>query len=44
MTAQVKEELGLDAELVELVGVYDFARMNQIIIAYHVYAYGASHA
>ena len=27
---------GLDAEIVSLVGVYDFARMNQVLIIYHV--------
>lgn len=37
---EVKEELDLDAEVVELVGVYEFARMNQVIIAYHVKATG----
>ncbi len=37
---EVKEELGLDAVLVELVGVYAFLPMNQVIIAYHVRAEG----
>jgi NAD+ diphosphatase len=37
---EVKEELGLDAELVGLVGVYAFLPMNQVIIAYHVRAAG----
>ncbi len=37
---EVKEELGLDAELIGLVGVYPFAQMNQVIIAYHVRAHG----
>jgi len=36
---EVKEELGLDAVLGELIGVYAFRRMNQIIIAYHVEAH-----
>ncbi len=33
---EVKEETNLDASAVTLVGVYDFQRMNQVIIAYHV--------
>ncbi len=33
---EVQEELGLEAELVSLVGVYPFAQMNQVILAYHV--------
>lgn len=37
---EVKEELGLDGTLVALVGVYPFAPMNQVIIAYHVRADG----
>jgi NADH pyrophosphatase NudC (nudix superfamily) len=37
---EVKEETSLDAESVELIGVYDFQRMNQVIIAYHVRARG----
>lgn len=37
---EVKEELGLDAEVKELVGHYTFKRMNQLIIAYHVVATG----
>lgn len=37
---EVKEELGLDGTVVELVGVYPFAPMNQVIIAYHVRATG----
>ena len=37
---EVKEELDLDGEIVELVGVYDFFRMNQVIIVYHVRATG----
>jgi NADH pyrophosphatase NudC (nudix superfamily) len=37
---EVKEETALDAEAVELIGVYDFQRMNQVIIAYHVRARG----
>jgi len=37
---EVLEETALVAEAVELIGVYDFQRMNQVIIAYHVRASG----
>ena len=37
---EVKEETSLDVTSSKLVGVYDFQRMNQIIIAYHVVAEG----
>lgn len=37
---EVKEELGLDAEIVSLVGLYRFELMNQLIVAYHVRASG----
>lgn len=37
---EVKEELNLDAAEPTLVGVYAFARMNQVIIAFHVHAAG----
>ncbi|TFZ03846.1 NUDIX hydrolase [Ramlibacter humi] len=37
---EVKEETNLDALEVNLIGVYDFQRMNQVIIAYHVPAEG----
>ena len=37
---EVKEETNLDCSEVNLVGVYDFQKMNQIIIAYHVVAQG----
>jgi ADP-ribose pyrophosphatase YjhB (NUDIX family) len=33
---EVKEELGLDATAVTLIGVYPFARKHEVIIAYHV--------
>src|SRR5574343_2029734 len=32
---EVKEETNLDVQALPLVGVYDFQRMNQVIIAYH---------
>jgi len=37
---EVKEETNLDCTAVNLIGVYDFQRMNQVIIAYHVQAQG----
>jgi len=33
---EVNEELGLDCQAANLVGVYSFFQMNQVIIAYHV--------
>ena len=37
---EVKEETDLDAERVELIGVYEFTRKNEVIMAYHVTARG----
>jgi NAD+ diphosphatase len=37
---EVKEELDLDATAAHLVGLYAFARRNELIIAYHVPAVG----
>ena len=37
---EIKEETNLDASKLELIGVYDFQRMNQIIIAYHAVCSG----
>ena len=37
---EVKEETNLDVTQVNLVGAYEFLRMNQIIIADHVVAHG----
>ena len=37
---EIKEETDLDVESLKLVGVYDFQRMNQIIVAYHAVAHG----
>ncbi|KLU28172.1 ADP-ribose pyrophosphatase [Caballeronia mineralivorans PML1(12)] len=37
---EVREETSLVAESVELVGVYEFIRKNELIIAYHVKANG----
>jgi len=37
---EVKEETSLEATSLKLIGVSDFQRMNQVIIAYHVQAEG----
>ncbi|MHB1124321.1 MAG: NUDIX domain-containing protein [Ramlibacter sp.] len=37
---EIKEETNLDARELHLIGVYDFQRMNQVIIAYHAVAEG----
>ena len=37
---EVTEETGLAVDAVSLIGVYDFQRMNQVIIAYHAAARG----
>ena len=37
---EVGEETGLAVDAVSLIGVYDFQRMNQVIIAYHAQARG----
>ena len=37
---ELKEETNLDAELISLIGVYEFIRKNELIIAYHVKASG----
>lgn len=37
---EVAEETSLTVERLKLIGVYDFQRMNQIIIAYHAVAHG----
>lgn len=37
---EVKEETNLDVSSLELIGVYDFQRMNQVIIAYAAVADG----
>jgi NADH pyrophosphatase NudC (nudix superfamily) len=37
---EVKEELGLDAEIASLVGVYTFEAKNELIVAYHVRGVG----
>ena len=37
---EVKEETSLLVQNIALIGVYDFQRMNQVIVAYHVQAAG----
>ncbi|GAB3328397.1 NUDIX domain-containing protein [Larkinella ripae] len=37
---EIKEETGLDAEIVERLGVYTFYKRNEVIMAYHVRARG----
>ncbi len=37
---EIKEETMLDTTSLDLIGVYDFQRMNQIIIAYHAVCTG----
>ena len=37
---EIKEETSLDTSSLDLIGVYDFQRMNQIIIAYHAVCHG----
>ena len=37
---EIKEETSLDTLSLNLIGVYDFQRMNQIIIAYHAQCVG----
>jgi NADH pyrophosphatase NudC (nudix superfamily) len=37
---EVAEETSLQVDALSLIGVYDFQRMNQVIIAYHVQACG----
>jgi NAD+ diphosphatase len=37
---EIKEETNLEVSELNLIGVYDFQRMNQVIIAYHAVAQG----
>ncbi|HVR53626.1 MAG TPA: NUDIX hydrolase [Pseudorhodoferax sp.] len=37
---EIQEETALEVTALDLVGVYDFQRMNQVIIAYHARAEG----
>lgn len=40
---EVKEETSLEVEHTSLIGVYDFTRKNELIVAYHVIARGSVH-
>jgi len=40
ISREVGEETSLEVHSLELIGVYDFQRMNQLIVAYHVQARG----
>jgi len=37
---EIKEETNLETTELDLIGVYDFQRMNQVIIAYHAVCHG----
>ncbi len=37
---EIREETSLDTTSLDLIGVYDFQRMNQVIIAYHAVCTG----
>ena len=37
---EIREETSLNTEALQLIGVYDFQRMNQVIIAYHAVCTG----
>jgi NAD+ diphosphatase len=37
---EVREELGLEGEIVQFIGTYIFEEMNQLILAYHIRAEG----
>ena len=40
MSREIKEETSLDTSELNLIGVHDFQRMNQVIIAYHAVCQG----
>ena len=40
ISREVMEETSLSVDALALIGVYDFERMNQVIIAYHAVAHG----
>ena len=40
ITREIQEETHLTTNALNLIGVYDFQRMNQVIIAYHAVATG----
>jgi len=37
---ELKEELGLDGEIMSFIGYYTFKRLNQLILAFHIRAKG----
>jgi NAD+ diphosphatase len=37
---EVKEEVGLETDALDLIGVYPFVRKNEVIIAYHIVGRG----
>jgi NADH pyrophosphatase NudC (nudix superfamily) len=43
MAREIAEETGLTVHALTLIGVYDFQRMNQVIIAWHAVASGDIH-
>lgn len=40
VSREIREETNLEVDALKLVGVYDFQRMNQLIVAYHAVAHG----
>jgi NADH pyrophosphatase NudC (nudix superfamily) len=40
MLRELDEELGLKGDIVEFIGVYSFFELNQLILAYHLKAWG----
>ena len=40
ITREIQEETALEVSHLDLIGVYDFQRMNQLIVAYHAVAHG----
>lgn len=43
MAREIREETNLETSELNLIGVWDFQRMNQVIIAYHAVAHGEVH-
>jgi len=41
MAREIMEETSLSTSTLNLIGVYDFQRMNQLIVAYHAVCHGA---
>ena len=41
MAREIMEETNLSTSTLNLIGVYDFQRMNQLIVAYHAVCHGA---